>query len=64
MKRTHIKRKVVFIFFPSLAVLFFFVYFLQAGQANESGCIKCHTSEQTLKTLHKPVKIDTSEGEG
>jgi hypothetical protein len=64
MERAHIKRKVVFVLFPSIAAILFCVYFLQAGQNNESGCIKCHTSEQTLKTLHKPVKIDTSEGEG
>jgi nitrate/TMAO reductase-like tetraheme cytochrome c subunit len=64
MKREHITRKVVFVLVPFVAAILFFVYFLQAGQTNDSGCIKCHTSEQTLKTLHRPVKIDTSEGEG
>ena len=64
MNGAHTIRKVVSFFLPSIAVLFFLVYFLQAGHADESGCIKCHTSEQILKTLHKPVKIDTSEGEG
>ncbi|MDD5008906.1 MAG: hypothetical protein PHU49_09830 [Syntrophorhabdaceae bacterium] len=27
-------------------------------------CVQCHTSDRILKSLYKPPKIDTSEGEG
>jgi hypothetical protein len=64
MGEYKVERRTVFILLPFMFVFLSLVYFLQAGQAGESGCIKCHTDEQTLKTLHKPVKSDTSEGEG
>ncbi|MBA4418864.1 MAG: hypothetical protein C0392_13300, partial [Syntrophus sp. (in: bacteria)] len=42
-----------------------YVPFLYPAQAAEtSNCIQCHTNEQVLKALHKPSKIETSEGEG
>ncbi|MCX5816611.1 MAG: hypothetical protein NTX75_10300 [Proteobacteria bacterium] len=53
-----------YLFIYSMVMFFCFAFFLHAGYADDSGCIKCHTNEQALKTLHEPVKIDTSEGEG
>lgn len=53
-----------YLFICSMVMFFCCAFFLHAGYANESGCIKCHTNEQTLEALHKPVKIDTPEGEG
>jgi len=32
--------------------------------AAETGCVKCHTSEKILKSLHKPVKVEVSEAVG
>lgn len=30
----------------------------------ESSCVKCHTNDQLLKSLHKPPRVTTEEGEG
>ncbi len=30
----------------------------------ETGCVKCHTDEATLRSLFKPPKISAEEGEG
>jgi hypothetical protein len=58
------KRRIAFVLLPFILISFSLVYILQAGQTNESGCVKCHTNEQMLKALHKPVKSDSAEGEG
>lgn len=58
------KRKITFVLLPFMSIFLSLFCLMQLVQANESGCVKCHTNEQTLKTLHKPVKIDSSEEEG
>ncbi len=59
------KRKITLFLLPFIFILLSIACFIQAGHANESGCIKCHTNELTLKTLHKSVKSNTAEeGEG
>jgi hypothetical protein len=32
--------------------------------AAESGCVKCHTNEKMLRSLHQPVKVTLEEGVG
>jgi len=32
--------------------------------AAESGCVKCHTNEKMLQSLHRPVKVVLEEGVG
>ena len=32
--------------------------------AADSGCVNCHTNAKMLSALHKPVKVDLSEGVG
>ncbi|NLT23425.1 MAG: hypothetical protein GXX82_10285 [Syntrophorhabdus sp.] len=32
--------------------------------AAESGCVKCHTNERMLRSLHQPVKVVLEEGVG
>lgn len=51
-----------------IAVFSFFLIFSFLNSApaalKESGCVKCHTDEATLKSLFKPPKISLEEGEG
>ncbi|MEN6615793.1 MAG: hypothetical protein ABFD12_04495 [Syntrophorhabdus sp.] len=35
-----------------------------ASAATDSGCVKCHTNEKILKTLHMPLKVELTEGVG
>lgn len=58
------KMPMPFIVTFSIITAIFFGYLSQTTYSAESGCIKCHTNEQVLKSLHKPQKIETSEGEG
>jgi len=58
------KRKTTFVLLPFMLIFLSFFCLGQLVQANESSCVKCHTNEQTLKTLHKPVKSASSEEEG
>ena len=44
------------------AVIIGFLYCPAYGA--DSGCVKCHTNEKMLSALHKPVKVDLSEGVG
>ena len=39
-------------------------YLTLALSSENSGCVKCHTDEQILKSLFKPPKAGPSEGEG
>jgi hypothetical protein len=32
--------------------------------AAESGCVKCHTNERMIQSLHHPVKVVLEEGVG
>lgn len=43
--------------------LFFFYGFI-AMAADESSCIKCHTNDVLMKSLHKPLPIKAGGGEG
>ena len=36
----------------------------QGAGAARSGCVKCHTNEKMLQSLHTPVKVEISEGVG
>ncbi len=63
--QSGVMRKIAAILFISFFIpLISCVFFLQAGQPDESSCVKCHTNEQVLKSLHKPPKVEVSEGEG
>lgn len=42
--------------------ILFFCGFIAAAE-NESGCIKCHTNDVLMKSLHKPLPV-TAEGGG
>lgn len=55
------KKKVIvsFCLFPIL----FFCGFL-ADAANDSSCIKCHTNDTLMKSLHKPAPVSAGAGEG
>ncbi|HOJ72088.1 MAG TPA: hypothetical protein PK864_09235 [Syntrophorhabdaceae bacterium] len=46
-----------------LTMILFFLPAHVFSQQKET-CVGCHTSEKTLKMLYKPVKIESSEGEG
>ncbi len=64
MKSVQVKRKtkivwtIVGFLVASLSLSFYLTY------AGESSCVKCHTSEKLLQTLHKPVKVAIEAGEG
>jgi hypothetical protein len=36
----------------------------QFALADTSACVKCHTDEETLKSLYQVPKIDAGEGAG
>lgn len=48
----------------SLILVLCYAFFLCQVYAAESSCVKCHTNENILKTLHKPTKTESAEGEG
>jgi len=52
------------LFVTAFVLLLGIAYLGTALSSEMSGCIKCHTDEQILKSLYKPPKIDSSEGEG
>jgi len=58
------KRKYVYASLCLSYVVVVLFLFSQIASAAESGCIKCHTDEQLLKSLYKPKQITSSEGEG
>ena len=37
---------------------------LHGAGTTQSGCVKCHTNEKMLQSLHTPVKVEISEGVG
>ncbi|HOW53272.1 MAG TPA: hypothetical protein PLR60_01355 [Syntrophorhabdaceae bacterium] len=53
-------------FFPLISIFLlagtFVLPFLTYGA--ESSCVKCHTNDQLLKSLHKPPRVIMEEGEG
>jgi hypothetical protein len=58
-------RSVRCLLFFSVAALVSFLLFPQWGEAKSSSCVACHTDDQTLKALHKPLKaVVSEEGEG
>jgi hypothetical protein len=56
-----VRKKIIVSF--CLFLLLFFSCFL-AIAANDSSCIQCHTNDSLMKSLHKPLPMPISEGEG
>jgi hypothetical protein len=51
--------------FPLFLIAAFLLFYCSTSFAAPAGsCIICHTNESLMKTLHKPVPIPASEGEG
>ncbi len=64
MKNTRVKIPIFLLISVFTFLLIGSFVLLSPANAAESGCVKCHTSENLLKTLHKPSKVVVSEGEG
>lgn len=50
--------------FLIISLFIYLLSFIPAVSSGQDSCVKCHTDENILKTLYKPVKIESSEGEG
>jgi hypothetical protein len=52
------------ILFASCLLALLVFWSLPAAAADEGGCIKCHTNDALMKTLHRPVPVQAGAGEG
>lgn len=65
MKRFNMRHLQKFILTTGLAVTFLILGLSIACAADESSCIKCHSNDAIMKSLHKPQPLPPGEsGEG
>lgn len=55
-------KKKIFVSLCSFFMIFFCGFLLEA--ADENSCVKCHTNDVLMKSLHKPLPIEAGAGEG